>query len=175
MQLSIDTAQGPLGETSPCLGPTGSRDVGMCYGPGVTLCLNLYSSFHTGARFCGTAVSSWPSAGWTGAMARGSHLPLYASMADSGPCEGGSLFDRSPASDMASRLVPGSFTLTRLIVAVPLTDRFICHLVMVTCWDGFTAPVPLTLGCLKSDAASLSLSGGLSAAGITSPPASLFL
>lgn len=114
------------------------------------------------------------SAGWTGAMARGSHLPLYASTADSGPCEGGSLFDRSPASDMASRLVPGSFTLTRLIVAVPLTDRFICHLVMVTCWDGFTAPVPLTLGCLKSDAASLSLSGGLSAAGITSPPASLF-
>lgn len=103
------------------------------------------------------------------------HLLPYTSMADSGPCEGGSLFNRGPASDMASRLVPGSFTFTRLMVAVPLTDRFFCHLVMVTCWDGFTAPVPLTLGCLKPDAASLRRSGGLSAAGITSPPASLFL
>lgn len=58
--------------------------------------------------------------------------------------------ETEPLTSPHARPVPGFFTLTRLLMAVPLTDRFICHLVMVTCWDGFTAHVPLTLGCLKS-------------------------
>lgn len=89
--------------------------------------------------------------------ARGhTEVPSWAALPAQAPlvtrvCRGSVLLAEGPPA-LRRWLAPalGSVTLGRVFVTVHLTDRFIRHLVTVTCRDGFTTRVPLTLGCLKS-------------------------